>query len=64
MALFDEFCTSNGIFHQSTSSYSPQSDGFVERKNCTSKDMTNAMLISTSLRKTCRGKSYSHQIIY
>ena len=37
------------IIHETTSPYSPQSDGVAERKNHTLKEMMNAMLISSSL---------------
>ena len=43
---FADFCAPNGIIHEATILYSPQSNGVVERKNCTLKEMMNAMLIS------------------
>ena len=48
-APFDEYCSQNGIIHQTTAPYSPQSNGVAERKNRTLKEMMNAMLISSGL---------------
>jgi transposase InsO family protein len=47
--LMNEFLELHGIIHQLTSSYSPQSNGIIERKNRTLMDMINAMLISYGL---------------
>ena len=46
---FADFCAHNGIIHETTSPYSPQSNGVVEQKNHTLKEMMNAMLISFGL---------------
>ncbi|KAL6578134.1 hypothetical protein OROMI_010462 [Orobanche minor] len=49
VAPFEELSRENGIIHQMTAPYSPQSNGVDERKNRTLKEMMNAMLISSSL---------------
>ena len=46
---FFYFCAQHGIIHETTTPYSPQSNGVVKRKNRTLKEMMNAMLISSSL---------------
>ena len=46
---FSNLCTHNGIIHETTTPYSHQFNGVAERKNCTLKEMMNAMLISSSL---------------
>ena len=56
-APFDEFCSQNGIIHQTTAPYSPQSNGVVERKNITLKEMMNAMLISSGLPQNLWGEA-------
>jgi transposase InsO family protein len=48
---FFEFCAEHGIIHERTSPYSPQSNGIVERKNCTLTDLVNAMLETAGLSK-------------
>ena len=54
---FDEFCLQNGIIHQTTAPYSPQSNGVDERKNRTLKEMMNAMLISSGLPQNLWGEA-------
>ena len=44
---FVDFCAQHRIIY--TTPYSPQSNGVVEQKNHTLKDMMNAMLISAGL---------------
>ena len=46
---FVDFCAQHGIIHETTTPYSPQSNGMVERKNRTLKEMANTMLISYGL---------------
>lgn len=46
------FCEECGIIHGVTLPYSPQSNGVVERKNCTLMDMVNVMLLSSGALKT------------
>ena len=44
---FAEFCSLNGIIHQTTAPYTPQQNGVAERKNRTLKNMINSMLITS-----------------
>ena len=46
---FFDVCAQHRIIHETTTSYSPQSNGVAERKNRTLKEMMNAMLISSGL---------------
>ena len=48
-APIGEFCTQHEIIHEVTAPYSLQSNGVVEHKNRTLKEMMNAMLISFGL---------------
>ena len=54
---YAEFCAQNGIRHEFTSPYSPQSNGIAERKNRTLKEMVNAMLISSGLNQNMWGEA-------
>ena len=47
----------HGIIHENITPYSPQSNGVVERKNCTLKKMMNAMLISPGLPQNMWGEA-------
>lgn len=53
----DEFCSQNGIIHQTTAPYSPQQNGIAERKNRTLKEMMNAMLISSGAPQNLWGEA-------
>ena len=55
---FVDVCAQHGIIHETTTPYSPQFNGKVERKNRTLKEMMNAMLISSGLHKTCGEKPF------
>ncbi|GJZ36968.1 pol polyprotein [Tanacetum coccineum] len=55
---FAELCTKHGIRHEFTAPYSPQQNGFAERKNRTLKEMVNAMLISSGLSQDMWGKPF------
>ena len=53
---FMSLCDQNGIIHQVTTLYSPQSNRMTERKNRTLKEMMNAMLISSELSQNMWGE--------
>ena len=55
---FAEYCASHGIRHERTAPYSPQHNGIAERKNCTLKEMVNAMLLSSGLSQNMWGRLY------
>ena len=54
---FVDVCAQRGIIHETTTPYSPQSNGVVERKNRTLKEMMNAMLISYGLPQNMWGEA-------
>jgi hypothetical protein len=54
---FKEFCEQNGIIHEVTPPYSPESNGVVKRKNRTLKEMMNAMLVSFGLSTNMWGEA-------
>ena len=47
----------NGIIHQTTAPYTPQSNGIAERKNKTLKEMMTALLISSGLPQYMWGEA-------
>ena len=54
---FSEYCAKHGIIHETTTPYSPQSNGVAERKNRTLTDLVNAMLDSSGLSKSWWGEA-------
>ena len=54
---FAQICVENGIVHQTTAPYSPQSNGIAERKNQTLKEMMNVLLISSGLPQNLWGEA-------
>ena len=54
-STFVDVCAQHGIIHETTSPYSPQSNGVARRKNHTLKEMMNAMLISSGLPQNIWG---------
>ena len=54
---FVDVCAQHGIIHETTTPYSPQSNGVVERKNRTLEEMMNAMLISSGLPQNMWGEA-------
>ena len=55
--VFDEFCKEQGIIHERTPPYSPQSNGVAERKNRTLTDLVNSMLDTAGLSKAWWGEA-------
>ena len=54
---FFDVCAQHGIIHETTTLYSPQSNGVVERKNHTLREMMSAMLISIGLPQNMWGEA-------
>ena len=54
---FSEFYVENGIIHERTLPYSPQSNGVAERKNHTLTELVNAMLGTARLSKELWGEA-------
>ncbi|KAL1214091.1 Retrovirus-related Pol polyprotein from transposon TNT 1-94 [Cardamine amara subsp. amara] len=54
---FNDFCQQHGIIHQTTTPYSPESNGVAERKNRTPKEMMNAMLQESGLPQSMWGEA-------
>ena len=55
---FDLFCAENGIIHERTPPYLPQSNGVAERKNQTLMDLVNAMLGTSGMAKAWWGRLF------
>ena len=55
--LFNEYCVREGIIHEVTPPYSPESNGVAKRKNRTLKKIMNAMLISSSAPNNLWGEA-------
>ena len=56
-APFDLFYQEHGIIHQTSTPYTPQQNGNVERKNRTLKEMMNVMVISSGLPRNLWGEA-------
>ena len=56
-APFGDFCSQNGIIHQTTAPYSPQQNGVAERKNITLKEMMNALVLNSGLPQNIWGEA-------
>ena len=50
-------CEKEGIIHEVTPPYSPESNGVAERKNRTLKEMMNAMLVSSAAPNNLWGET-------
>ena len=61
--MFEELCSANGIIHQTTASFSPQSNGVAQCKNQTLKQMTNVLLISSGMPHIMWGNCFDKQLI-
>jgi len=46
--LFNDYCVKEGIIHEVTPSYSPESNEVAERKNRTLKEIMNVMFITSN----------------
>ena len=51
--IYLEYC----IIHQTTAPYTPQSNGFAERKNRISKEMMNALMINSGSPRNLWGEA-------
>ena len=54
---FVDVCAQHEIIHETTTPYSPQSNGVAERKNSALKEMMKAMLISSGIPKNMWGEA-------
>ena len=53
----NDYCEKDGIIHEVTPPYSLESNGVVERKNRTLKEMMNSLLVSTSAPNNLWGEA-------
>jgi len=51
------FYEKNDIIHETSAPYIPQQNGITKRKNCTLKDMMNAILVSSGLPDNMWGEA-------
>ena len=56
---FDLLCSENGIIHEWTPPYLPQSNGVAERKNRMLMDLVNAMLGTSGMAKAWWGRLFN-----
>ena len=54
---FNFFCEDHEIIHETTTPYSPESNGVTEMKNRTLREMMNAMLVSSGTPLNLQGKA-------
>ena len=53
----NDYCEKEGIIHEVTPPYSPESNGVAERKNRTLKEMMNSLLVSASTPNNLWGEA-------
>ena len=53
----NDYCENEGVIHEMTPPYSPKSNGVVERKNRTLKEMMNSLLVSASSHNNMWGEA-------
>ena len=53
---FVDFCAQHGIIYETTTPYLSQSNGVLEQKNRTLKEMVNVMAISSNLPQNIWGE--------
>ena len=56
-SLFAEICLEYGIINQTTTPYTPQSNGLAERKNRTLKEIMNALMINSGSPRNLWGEA-------
>ena len=61
---FVDVCAQHRIIHETITPYSPQSNGVVELKNHTLKEIMNAMLISFGLPQNMWGEAIFHLLCF